>query len=235
LCGAVQVFSPARTRSIRDEYPCGKCSSPLRYRDQASAIIDEFGRGRALSLDQLVRLPSVATLDIYEVSLRGPFIRYFSRLPGYVRSYFWEALPLGEEQDGVRNEDLRSLTFASESFDLVITSDVLEHIFGYREAFEEIHRVLKPGGVHIFTVPTQWPLPERSVARARQEHGQTRALMEERYHTAGDGSRSLVVTDFGEDLFDELEYIGLRTIGVRRSMPLFPAHRVLTFVSRKHG
>jgi hypothetical protein len=53
------------------------------------------------------------------------------------------------------------------------------------------------------------------------------------YHVAGDGSRSLVVTDWGADIVDMLEAIGYRVSVVRRSAPLFPLHTNATFVARK--
>jgi len=39
-----------------------------------------------------------------------------------------------------------SLPFESDSFDLIICSEVLEHLHEYNDAIKEIHRVLKPGG-----------------------------------------------------------------------------------------
>jgi SAM-dependent methyltransferase len=46
-----------------------------------------------------------------------------------------------------------SLPLARESFDAVIASDVLEHIADDRAAVAEIGRVLRPGGVFVFSVP----------------------------------------------------------------------------------
>ncbi len=45
------------------------------------------------------------------------------------------------------------LPYADNTFDLVISSDVLEHIEKDFEAVAEVKRVLKPGGVIIATVP----------------------------------------------------------------------------------
>jgi SAM-dependent methyltransferase len=45
------------------------------------------------------------------------------------------------------------LPFRSEKFDVVVASDVLEHIGNDRGAVEEIARVLRPGGAFIFSVP----------------------------------------------------------------------------------
>jgi SAM-dependent methyltransferase len=45
------------------------------------------------------------------------------------------------------------LPLARESFDAVIASDVLEHIADDRAAVAEVVRVLRPGGVFVFSVP----------------------------------------------------------------------------------
>lgn len=52
-----------------------------------------------------------------------------------------------------RNENLGSQTFGDNTFDLIITQDVLEHVYEPRIVFREIARTLKPGGAHIFSVP----------------------------------------------------------------------------------
>jgi len=36
----------------------------------------------------------------------------------------------------------------------MISQDVLDHIYNTTAVFQEIHRTLSPGGIHIFTVPT---------------------------------------------------------------------------------
>ncbi len=46
-----------------------------------------------------------------------------------------------------------ALSFESESLDLVLTADVLEHVPDAYQAHREVHRVLRPGGRHVFTVP----------------------------------------------------------------------------------
>jgi SAM-dependent methyltransferase len=49
--------------------------------------------------------------------------------------------------------DITDLTFTDHSFDLIICSDVLEHIKNHELAFSELARVLKRGGILIITVP----------------------------------------------------------------------------------
>lgn len=55
--------------------------------------------------------------------------------------------------------DATRLPFADDSFDRVITSEVLEHIQADTSAIAELARVLKPGGTFAATVPA-W-LPEK--------------------------------------------------------------------------
>jgi SAM-dependent methyltransferase len=53
--------------------------------------------------------------------------------------------------------DLLELPFADASFDVVIASEVLEHIPDDRRAVAEIARVVRPGGRVAITVPRWWP------------------------------------------------------------------------------
>lgn len=52
--------------------------------------------------------------------------------------------------------DGKSLPFEDESFDSIFSSEVFEHIFNLSEIITELHRVLKPGGKMLVTVPLVW-------------------------------------------------------------------------------
>ncbi len=58
---------------------------------------------------------------------------------------------------GVLRGDATRLPFADDSFDVVITSEVLEHIQDDVGALAEMHRVLRPGGNFAATVPSWLP------------------------------------------------------------------------------
>lgn len=51
------------------------------------------------------------------------------------------------------------LPFAEASFDVVTMLAVLEHIEQEKAILQEIHRVLKPGGKLVLTVPSVWAQP----------------------------------------------------------------------------
>ena len=46
-----------------------------------------------------------------------------------------------------------ALSYDDASIDLILSSDVFEHVPDPYRAHAEVHRVLRPGGHHVFTVP----------------------------------------------------------------------------------
>ena len=58
---------------------------------------------------------------------------------------------------GAANGDALRLPFPDATFDVVIASEVLEHLWDDTGAISELVRVLKPGGRMAVTVPTRWP------------------------------------------------------------------------------
>jgi SAM-dependent methyltransferase len=108
---------------------------------------------------------------------------------------------------------LESQTFVDESFDLVITQDVMEHIFNPDKAFSDIARTLKPGGAHIFTVPLVRK-EQPSVRNAtKDENGNVTILHYPDYHgNPIDSQGSLVTMYWGYDICDYiLQHSGLYT------------------------
>jgi SAM-dependent methyltransferase len=67
----------------------------------------------------------------------------------------------GEVPEGAQAQtvsgDALALPFPDEHFDIVIASEILEHIPSDEEAMAELVRVVKPGGRVVVTVPRDWP------------------------------------------------------------------------------
>jgi SAM-dependent methyltransferase len=74
--------------------------------------------------------------------------------------------------------DGRTLPFANASFDAVLCSQVLEHVFAPDEFLREIHRVLRPGGVLLLATPFTWDEHEQPHDFARYSSFGLRALIE---------------------------------------------------------
>jgi SAM-dependent methyltransferase len=170
---------------------------------------------------------------VFEPGIIGPFRRVLKGKGNYLNSFYWTDVEPGGFRGGVVCEDLMNLTMVDNTFDIVITSDIFEHIRKPMNAFREICRVLKFGGRHIFTVPAQEPLRKRTCARVDTSSDEDVFLMPEVYHGSGDGGRSLVYTDFGLDLLENLAAIGLATDCCWYGNASGPIPRVATFVSTK--
>ncbi|MGM0876133.1 MAG: class I SAM-dependent methyltransferase [Bacillota bacterium] len=174
---------------LRDNYRCEKCRSIPRNR----AIIN------ALNLF----FPQWKKYLIHESSPSGVSSNYIaSKCKGYTMSQYFKNVPLGKFHTGVRCENLESLTFRDQSFDLIITQDVFEHVMNPDKAFKEISRVLKPGGAHVFTMPWYYHYP-KTIQRARMDGGQIEYLEKPIYHgNPIDAKGSLVTFDWGADFID---------------------------------
>jgi len=51
--------------------------------------------------------------------------------------------------------EIENLPFKSNSFDVVVASEVIEHLLFPEKGMKEIHRILKHSGIAIFSVPTE--------------------------------------------------------------------------------
>lgn len=107
------------------------------------------------SLKTILKTIKLKNMVIYEPSSIGAI---YNKLKNYSKFIFSEYFPYPNLKKGqyFRNilfEDLQDLSFDEDYFDIIITQDVLEHVKNPYLAFKEINRVLKPNGIHIFTVP----------------------------------------------------------------------------------
>ena len=187
-------------RSIRETYRCGGCGASLRYREQARLILNHFSREGSERLADLAAESEFQNLKIYEPGLIGPFRKFFQKLPHYHTSYFWDDVEPGEYREGVQCQDLMHLTYEDDSFDLVLSSDIFEHVRKPFVGFQEVNRVLKPGGFHIFSIPFDYPMPVETVYRVDTSGPEDEFVLPRHYHSAPMGGKSLVYTDFGEDM-----------------------------------
>ncbi len=74
--------------------------------------------------------------------------------------------------------DGRTFPLADESFDGVLCSQVLEHVFTPAEFLAEIHRVLRPGGCLLLAVPFVWDEHEQPHDFARYSSFGLRSILE---------------------------------------------------------
>jgi SAM-dependent methyltransferase len=98
-------------------------------------------------------LPPRAFNSTYELSFHGAVFDFLKKSSkNFTYSEFFPSSRL-RFVGGVRNEDVQKLTFTSERFDLITSTEVFEHVPEYLKGFKEIYRVLKKNGTFCFTVP----------------------------------------------------------------------------------
>ncbi|MGC2047296.1 MAG: class I SAM-dependent methyltransferase [Gallionella sp.] len=133
-------------------------------------------------LAQLIRQygSKLSEMDVVELDPRSPLRPILSEAKSYVRSYYSPTDSLGSlNPDGARCESITRLTFTDNSVDLIVSSDVLEHVPDLVVAFKETARVLRPGGIHLFTVPPR----DRTRRRAEFIDGKLKHSAEPEYHS----------------------------------------------------
>lgn len=182
---------------LRDQYICHACNSIPRQR-HINYILDRY-------------FPGWENQKLHESSPGNKLISQWANR--YSSSQYLEGVAEGTIHNDQRCENLEHLTFADDTFDIFITQDVMEHVYLPRKAFQEIMRILKPGGVHVFTAPKHKNVAH-SYARAIIEKNEVKHLLEPMYHgnPVGDG-RALVTWDYGDDFEVQIwDWCGYPTI-----------------------
>lgn len=187
------VPPPWRNGWFRDELICLSCPGGSVPRERAvMQVIRELA-------------PEWKARTIHESSpgRRGTSVILARECAGYLATQFFADTPPGTYRDGVRCEDLERQTFGDESFDLVITQDVMEHIFHPDRAYREIWRTLKPGGLYIHTTPIYKDQVTTERRASIGTDGKVIHLAEPEYHgNPIDLKGSLVTFHYGYDLAD---------------------------------
>lgn len=116
-------------------------------------------------------------------------------------------------QDNIRNESLTNLSFSDETFDFVISLDVLEHIPDYRRALAEICRSLTKNGTLILSVPFRQTSLEHLIRAVVNSDGTIHHLTNPEYHGDPLSQKGcLCFQHFGWRLLDELREIGFSEV-----------------------
>lgn len=222
-------FALLRPRELAIRFDrCPYCGPTLFVRLRREAIGVRCARCAASAIHLVIgwalrdRVPDLAGCDVCELSARGPLVDYLRRTAksAALSEYFANAEP-GSSRNGVRCEDVQRLTYADASFDLVTHTEVLEHVPDDARAFAELHRVLRPGGTMLFTVPLYGGYP--TVERARLRDGAVEHLLEPAYHIDPlHGAGILAFRDYGLDIVERLRAAGFAEASIvasRRTIP----------------
>jgi SAM-dependent methyltransferase len=199
VCGACTKRSLFIALGEDEEFHlCLRCRANLRYEMLARYLRSAY--------------PNIQALDVLELDDRSPLRQYLGRAKTYTRSYYRPGIAPGAVRaDGATCEDITHLSYRDGSLDLIVSSDVLEHVLDVASAFRESARVLRLGGAHVFTVPPRAATGQR----AAQESGRVVFLQPAEYHRDPLDPRGILTYwDFGPDMPQKFstESLGIRPV-----------------------
>lgn len=190
-----ELWLPGFGFLYREALSCSRTALNARMR----AAVQFLQECLETSPDDAVYMTEMVTPSFAFMRGRYPLIQGSEYLPG---------VPYGSFVDGVRCEDLQALTFEDESFDLILSFDVLEHVPEYKIAIHEMARTLKPGGRLVLTAPILAETPVNQVRAVIKDGGEIEHLLPPEYHGNPLGPPSLCFTAFGFELVEDLRRYG---------------------------
>lgn len=115
----------------------------------------------------------------------------------------------GDVVDGIMHQDAMNLSFEDDTFDVMISCDVFEHVADPQKALREAYRCLKKGGELLVSIPVFLDRENSVVRSVLTENGEIENLLPAVYHgnpLSCEGS--LVFTEFGWDFIESLKNAG---------------------------
>ncbi len=173
-------------------------------------------RALAFAISQIEKHYRDKRMDIYLMERNSPFYQWISNSNMAANitgsECFGDELDSGKLVKAIRHKNAEQLSFANNTFDLVISNNTLEHVLNPQSALFELYRVLKPQGQLLITVPFYLD-KEKTECRAELINGKLNHIMSPVYrHNHFSGKKSLVLYDFGWDFFHEIKSAGFSKV-----------------------
>jgi len=223
VCGWQGAF--LKPEMDREGTMCRNCSASSRHRAVVYVV------GTVLRQGGLPAFLWAAnkTTAILESSARGSYpVMFADKFDYYAVEY--DPAKIAERKHPREYADFQKLHYADQTFDLVIASDVFEHVRRDEDGYREIHRVLKKGGTFVMTVPYDHDRPQ-TVVRVDTTGKEDVHLMEPEYH--GGGGHTLTYRSYGRDLLSLLRRIGYSVGHLTLSVPAYGITRQSVIVATK--
>jgi SAM-dependent methyltransferase len=201
LWGLTPSLAAALAR--KESCECAHCGAKLRGRRLAQVLLSLYPAGTpaaaAQALARWVDQPEIQALRVAEINRIDGLHQQLLRLPQFSCSDYETGPNPGTTGEVARSEDLTRLSYRDRAFDLVLTSETLEHVPDLDSALREILRVLAPGGRHVFTVPVMPGVAESFARSIMLPDGSIQERAPRICHPGGDWGYP-VFTEFGADL-----------------------------------
>jgi hypothetical protein len=152
----VERFQRFHIGLLRETLRCRNCFSKMRDRTLAAGLLDIVEKKYQVTVETLAALADSwpDNLRVLDTDANGRLAGTLAQCPGYATSLYSPDQENGALlRPGVRNVDLEQMPFPDGSFDVIITSEVMEHVRHLDTAHGEISRCLDEAGTYLFTVP----------------------------------------------------------------------------------
>jgi SAM-dependent methyltransferase len=153
-CCGEHTAATGFAENLRESGTCLSCGAWTRVRQLSMVTLFALESLTGKAFDSLAEARQLSSLNILNMQASGPIHDKLHGIPGYQCSeYFDPSMASGTMINGVMHQDVMNMSLPSESIDLLITTDVFEHVPMPYKGHEEVLRVLRPGGRHVLTIP----------------------------------------------------------------------------------
>lgn len=196
-------WSNGKVVNFRERCVCGQCQLNNRIRYMVAYVLRYYSEGKKIYMcEQVTPAFRAVSKLVKEGDLVGS-------------EYLGNNYSSGSMINNVMHQDVMNLSFDTESFDIYVSADVLEHVWDWRKAIKEAYRVLRKGGRMFLSIPF-WDKNEYSIERAKWDGEKNVFLKEPVYH--GDPltkEGALVYTDFGWDVLEFIKECGFSDVYIK--------------------
>lgn len=196
--GVDYVWSDGARPAWRETVTCPQCHCNGRMR----FVIDHV---KDIGADKSVYAYEFVTDTFRELQ---------KKIPGIQGSeYIGDDCQSGQVIDGIMHQDATRLSFPDDSFDYMISNDVLEHVADFKAALKESYRCLKKNGRLLVSIPIFKDRDRTVVRTKRGPDGNQEYVLPPVYHgnpLSAEGS--LVYTEFGWDILESFRKVGFSDV-----------------------
>jgi SAM-dependent methyltransferase len=180
------AFFEIRSPFLRESVISNSSKSFNRIRQLVVSLASFHGVSLITSLETLLSTfyKRKRVLLLEDVSMFASIFKHYSKRYGielYTSEFLNEEMNSGEIVNGTMHIDIQETHFPDDFFDLIVHTEVFEHVPDAIKGEEEIVRILKRGGCAIFTAPFEYNRTTDNVY-AEIINNDIRYLQEPMYH-----------------------------------------------------
>lgn len=180
----------------RETITCSKCNCNSRMRFMIEYIKKNFINNKIFIYERITNTYAELSKCIKEI---------------VGSEYLSSDYKSGEVVNGIMHQDATMLSFEDNTFNLVVSNDVFEHVSDFKQSLREAYRCLKPGGKLVFSIPIFLDRKNNVIRAKQSKNNEIINILKPIYHgnpLSKDGS--LVYTEFGWEIIENLKECGFK-------------------------